>query len=537
MTFLHKLFFFPLSSFSLSLFCWWGSLLLLLLLAPVPVPCYPWSYSCDGTNVTWTTGLCSRQRSLPGVPSTSLARCSLTCLPTKALWPLPLVFSQADTVAEFDIDTVEVILETTEELANLVEEAVDRQLEILKNKASASDYKQGLSLLRIIVMLEHEELTHDLETDESYGLHIHHDDPVLTVEITAKNYFGARHAIETVFQLADWDPVTNTFIMVDEAVVEDGPAFPHRGIMLDTARHFISVDKMKELVDSMSYSKLNVLHWHITDVQSFPLVLESQPSMALYGAYSPAQVYTPLIIKEIRDYALARGVRIIPEIDGPSHAGAGWQAFDPSFTVCLEKKPWYSYCRSPPCGQLNPISSGMYEILQDIHREVLELFDPTYLHLGGEEFHLGCWNSTESIVTWLENRGRGRQEEDFLYLWSYFQNQSYSNIVAASQQLGLDSPPKITLWSSKVTTPDFIHFLDPEIHTIQIWTDSTDLAEPAIKTIAEAGFKMIFSNSDGAYLDCGFAGWVWEGNNWCSPYKSWQQVYQVRGDMIYGSKY
>ena len=66
--------------------------------------------------------------------------------------------------------------------------------------------------------------------------------------------------------------------------VEDSPAFPHRGVMLDTARNFIPVLKIKEvkaglhegkiqnllpcqLLDSMSYSKLNVFHWHVTDSQ------------------------------------------------------------------------------------------------------------------------------------------------------------------------------------------------------------------------------------------------------------------------------
>ena len=46
-----------------------------------------------------------------------------------------------------------------------------------------------------------------------------------------------------------------------------------------------------------------------------------------------------------------------------------------------------------------------------------------------------------------------------------------------------------------------------------------DYGDPTIKTVAEAGFKMIFSNYDATYLDCGFGGWVNSGNNWCSPYK------------------
>ena len=32
-------------------------------------------------------------------------------------------------------------------------------------------------------------------------------------------------------------------------------------------------------------------------------------------------------------------------------------------------------------------------------------------------------------------------------------------------------------------------------------------------------YKTIFSNYDAWYFDCGYAGWVTDGSNWCSPYK------------------
>ena len=41
---------------------------------------------------------------------------------------------------------------------------------------------------------------------------------------------------------------------------------------------------------------------------------------------------------------------------------------------------------------------------------------------------------------------------------------------------------------------------------------------------------MIVSNSDATYLDCGYAGWVTDGHNWCSPYKGWQVSNDLRQD-------
>ena len=81
---------------------------------------------------------------------------------------------------------------------------------------------------------------------------------------------------------------------------------------------------------------MNVFHWHITDSQSFALEMESLPDFAWYGAYRPDMVYTKENVMDIVDYAAARGIMVIPELDAPAHVGAGWQAVDESFVVCWE---------------------------------------------------------------------------------------------------------------------------------------------------------------------------------------------------------
>ena len=46
--------------------------------------------------------------------------------------------------------------------------------------------------------------------------------------------------------------------------MEDAPQFAHRGISVDTSRHFIPMPTLKKIVDGLSYNKLNVFHWHIS---------------------------------------------------------------------------------------------------------------------------------------------------------------------------------------------------------------------------------------------------------------------------------
>ena len=77
---------------------------------------------------------------------------------------------------------------------------------------------------------------------------------------------------------------------------------------------------MKDLlrtVEAMSMNKLNVFHWHVTDSQSFPLVLPLEPALAEKGAYSSHMVYSPEDVKRVVEFGLDHGVRVMPEIDSP----------------------------------------------------------------------------------------------------------------------------------------------------------------------------------------------------------------------------
>ena len=69
---------------------------------------------------------------------------------------------------------------------------------------------------------------------------------------------------------------------MDSALIEDTPTYTYRGVLIDTARNFIPVERLRRLVDGMSYNKLNMLHWHITDTQSFPMYSRRVPQVENY---------------------------------------------------------------------------------------------------------------------------------------------------------------------------------------------------------------------------------------------------------------
>jgi len=481
-----------------------------------------WTWTCDPVQRVCLKTARNTNTSL----THSQASCRLRCAPENYLWPLPSQYSVGERVTFFyPAHTRREINAGSQKVEEMLGETLDWQTEKLvgvRKPRMQSESFVGSSLLTIEVSSDVTDL--GVETNEHYSLQVKGEggEAGLQIIIRAETYFGARHGVETLFQLIQFDSVEDSYLISADVNIEDSPHYPHRGVMLDTARNFISVDMIKTLIDSMSYSKLNVFHWHLTDSQSFPLYLDSLPEFAEFGAYSPEQTYSKWEVEELVRYAAKRGVRILPEFDSPAHVGAGWEAVDPAYTLCVNRQPWDDWCVEPPCGQLNPASEGVYNVLANIFKDMINMFGVEQFHLGGDEIHVGCWNSSSHIVKWLEERGRGREEEDFMFLWNYYLQRSVEEIKKA----GMSRQPNLVYWTNGLTKPENIHYLDPKLFTIQIWSNSKDFSDSTIKTVAEKGFKMIFSNYDATYLDCGFGGWVNSGNNWCSPYKEWQLQHQ-----------
>lgn len=369
----------------------------------------------------------------------------------------------------------------------------------------------------------HSKLT--LGTDESSSLSISTDESIVSVQIQANTFFGARHAMETVSQLTMFDEAHNSLqIVFSVSITDDKPAYPYRGIMLDTSRNFFSTESIMRLITAMSYNKMNTLHWHITDTHSFPIEIPSVPELHKYGAYTPERIYAHEDVKKIVNHGLIHGVRILPEFDQPAHCGEGWQ-WGPSkglgnLAVCIKKEPWQKYCVEPPCGQLNPTNMKIYDVLGKIYKTYFDLFSPDIYHAGGDEININCWNTTDEITTWMQKNLGGVTEKHYLELWGGFLKKSSKKIIEANGNKELP----LILWTSKMTAPKYLNkYLDPKKHIVQIWTSTQDKQIP---NLALNGFKTIFSTYNTLYLDCGYGNWLVEGNNWCSPYKDWKSLYQ-----------
>lgn len=226
------------------------------------------------------------------------------------------------------------------------------------------------------------------------------------------------------------------------------------------------------------------------------------------------------------EYALFRGVRVLPEFDAPAHVGEGFQGLD--VTACFNAQPWNKYCVEPPCGQLDPTQDRLYDILQKIYTDMFNVFKPDIFHMGGDEVSNSCWNSSTRIQNWMVEQGWGLTDENFLRLWGLFQEKALEKV---EQVAGKELP--IILWTSHLTElPHVTKFLNKDKYIIQVWTTGAD---KQIFDLLNNGYKLIMSNYDALYFDCGFGAWIGAGNNWCSPYIGWQKVYSNSPKQIAGT--
>jgi hexosaminidase len=368
--------------------------------------------------------------------------------------------------------------------------------------------------------------------DESYTIDITSNSSAVT--ITAQTAWGALHAFTTLQQLIISDGQGG--LMIEQPVsITDAPLYPYRGAMIDSGRNFISIPKIYEQIDGMALSKLNVLHWHIVDAQSWPLQINTYPQMT-QGAYSPKQVYSQDDIKAIIAYARARGVRIIPEIDMPGHASEGWTAVDPSIVACANSwwsnDVWaYHTAVEPNPGQLDILNNKTYEVVKNVYTELSALFADDIFHVGGDEIQVGCYNFSTLVQEYFAQNS-SRTYDDLLQIW----------VDKAIPIFNSVSNKRLMMWGDVLLNTPHANNL-PKNVIIQAWNNGLQDIDNATKL----GYDVVVSSSDFLYLDCGFGGWVsndprynemvnpnvsvpnfnylGSGGSWCAPYKTWQRIY------------
>lgn len=271
----------------------------------------------------------------------------------------------------------------------------------------------------------------EFNTSEAYTLNIiDAGGPNVQGTLAADTVFGALRGLETLSQLAEYRAGAPGSAIVRAARIADAPRFPHRGALLDTARHFIPVPTLLAFLDAMSYNKLNVFHWHLVDDQSFPFQSATFPALSAQGAWghgSPQHIYAPADVQAVIAYGFARGIRVVPEFDTPGHT-LSWGAGEPSLLT-----PCYSAngSLSGTFGPLDPTLEGTYTFLAALYAEIAATFPDAYMHIGGDEVSFDCWKSNPAINSWMA--ANGIAAGDYAGLESYYVQKNLALVAAAGR--------------------------------------------------------------------------------------------------------
>jgi hexosaminidase len=309
----------------------------------------------------------------------------------------------------------------------------------------------------------------ELGEDESYILEVQESG----AKLSAPTPLGVLHGLQTFLQLVEVSPDGFTAPAV---IINDKPRFPWRGLMIDSARHFVPLDVLKRNIDGLEAVKMNVFHWHLSENQGFRV--ESKKFPKLHEMGSDGLYYSQEEIRDLIQYARDRGIRVVPEFDVPGHStawfvgypelasGPGpyeierrWGVFDPAF---------------------DPTNEKTYKFLDQFFGEMAKLFPDHFFHVGGDEVNGKQWDANAKIQEFIKAHDLKNDQG----LQSYF-NKRLEPIVSkhGKSMVGWD----------EVLDPAL-----PKDIVIQSWRGPDSLA-----AAAKQGFRGILSS--GYYLDLGWS--------------------------------
>lgn len=329
----------------------------------------------------------------------------------------------------------------------------------------------GGTLASLDVCVRTTNIALDLGVDESYSLSV----TVNSATLTANTTWGALAGLESFYSLVDYidtGGLRDYHVSSLPIIIFDRPRFPWRGLMIDTARHFIPVSSILTTVDAMSFSKMNTLHLHLVDAESFPLQVPAYPTLSEKGSFHPSAVYSPQDLRTVVEYGRARGVRVVPEIDIPGHAHAWGYAYPSIVPNC---PGFQSNINNVP---LNPANTLTFDVLSSVLKSTAAIFTDSTLHLGGDEVTQSCWRNDSSVLRWMQEHGT--DTHGVYQTFVTFAEKAVASRIPVHWQEVFEE--KLNL---------------PKNAIIQVW--KFESARALLKQIVTAGYRALLSG--GFYLD------------------------------------
>ena len=350
------------------------------------------------------------------------------------------------------------------------------------------------------------------------------------IAIKGNSQAGVFYALQTLNQILLGDKFNSSRGYIAPISIKDAPRYGHRSVMLDPARHFIPVKDVKFFIDQISRYKYNKLQLHLTDDQGWRVEIKSHPRLTEIGAIRNQSgsmqgpdngYYTQEELKDIIEYAALRNVEIIPEIDIPGHSVAILTAYPElgcEFRREEEKQLGYT-TNMMLCAN----EEKVYDVYEDIIREIAQIFPSPQIHLGGDEAAVSSnWAKCEHCLSLAEKNGYSEPSQLMNIFFARILDIVKRNNKEAILWCELDN-----IW------PPANDYLFPYPTDVTLVTWRNALTPKCIELTHKYGHKLIMAPGEHTYLD--YPQW-WndlpEYNNWGMPITSLEQSYRL--DPSYG---
>lgn len=262
------------------------------------------------------------------------------------------------------------------------------------------------------------------------------------VNIKANKPAGLFYGVQTFLQLLPPQieskaVVKNVQWEAPAVEIIDYPRVGWRGLMLDAARHFFTVDEVKRYIDNMVKYKYNLFHWGLTNDEGWRIEIKSLPKLTQVGAWRVEKVgnfgtfsnplpdepknyggyYTQEEAKDIIRYAKERFVNVLPEINVPGHSLAIIASYpELSCTPGADKynvragEAFMDWSHgAPPIAMIDntlcPANEKVYPFMEKVVSEVAALFPFEYLHMGGDEAPHNFWEKSPQVKALMKREG------------------------------------------------------------------------------------------------------------------------------------
>ena len=373
--------------------------------------------------------------------------------------------------------------------------------------------------------------------EESYKLSI--DENKISIE--ASDRAGALYGLQSLKQLFLASSLESN--MLKHMNISDSPRFSYRGMLLDISRNFYGPDKIKQILDYLSFFKINHLDFRLTDDEGWRLEIPGLEELTEVGskrAYTKDEFESLIPMYgsgpdinstgsgylsrddfiEILQYADHRNIKIIPQISYPSHMRSAIISMDVRYQKYMElgdQAEAEKYLLSDPDDESEYYSAqGFDDNIACICRESAFTFyekviDEIYLMykeagielnkfgVAADELPYGAWQKSPICDQFMEENSIAG---DYNALYEIMQRRVYDKLSSYNATMTGWDDILLKLTEKNQSETKIKDFFKGDDILLFVWkNDWGQGRQDMIYKYANLGYKTVMSNSSAFYFD------------------------------------